>query len=210
MLLQAAPKDGNVSLPVQLNVTSSTIIKNTHWNEWQNHHWLQKQRTLSEKKKKYWKKMVGLQFSYVHHISFCIKVGSANRKAKPTILWTDVIVLSTSACLAAEGNDSTSPQITRSCFFPLLLHPDTLGVSLQSSGTQSNTCLKSLFPHSPPLNCSSYCMQNQNIRNGKGREGEVSGIEKSMSKHRGAGHQSTHCSKNRWVLDVLQQVFIYT
>lgn len=119
MLLQAAPKDGNVSLPVQLNVTSSTVIKNTHWNEWQNHHWLQQQRTLSEeKKKKYWRKMVGLHFSYVHHISFCIEAGSAKRKAKPAILRTDVIVLSTSACLAVESNDSASPQITRSCSLP--------------------------------------------------------------------------------------------
>lgn len=62
--------------------------------------------------------MVGLHFSYVHHISFCIEAGSASRKAKPTILWTDVIVLSTPAGLAAEGNDSTSPQITSSCSFP--------------------------------------------------------------------------------------------
>jgi len=71
-----------------------------------------------KRKKKYWRKMVGLHFSYVHHISFCIEAGSTKRKAKPAILRTDVIVLSTSACLAVESNDSASPQITRSCSLP--------------------------------------------------------------------------------------------
>lgn len=128
-----------MSLPVQLNDIQSTV-KGTHWNDWQNHCCLQQQRIFSEAKKtqRGWfalllsglilcqsKWFYGYKCASIY-ISFCIKAGSAKKKAKP-ILWTDVIkprisvgffvpmVTMTSdysAYLVVEANDSSSPLLT--------------------------------------------------------------------------------------------------
>lgn len=133
----------------------------------------------------------------LYYISFCIKAGSTERKAKPTVLWTDVINLSISDYLAVEGNDSSSPQITRFCvLFLLLVHPDTLGVSLHSSGTRSNTCLISLSPSLPPSPPSfsqwSQLLQAKIKTYESGKEGE----EKSWEL------KKAHLNTEKWVINL--------
>lgn len=100
-----------------------------------------------------------------------------------------------SAYLVVEGNDSSSPLLTHSSILSLLLvHPDTLGVSLHFSGTQNNTCLKSLPPSLPPP--FSQCFQLSQAKSKLYSRKWKGGKEKSQE------FNKAHLNTVKWVMNL--------